>query len=428
MSAFTPTSTAVSSAPAVALWLRALHRLATAALGLALLLWMLLLLAAGALYFWLIPNIDSLRPRVESFLSDQMHTPVQIERISVQSVQGFPTFDLHNLEILDTASQPQLKLAQVSVSVSPLSLLQFKAERWTLDAPQVHIRRDQQGVWSIAGIAADPNAKPGAALDWLFSQKEIVIERGHLTFQDDLLKQPERTFSDALLVIRNGLRSHSIRLEAKPDKAVGQSVRILGQFKQPLLDTHAGHWQAWAGELYAKLEAPQVAAMLPYLPANQPLLGATSLLSGTAQIEAWSKIEPSKLLAIDVAALHIPNIARRLQLHAQLDKKILHLQADQIDLTSSVRVAKAAGLAPAWVEYLDHAKPKGQIKTLKLDATSSKVSAKAELDSVDAAGTVEISLDPQQAQSLELKGQFARLDLTAIPRFLPEQLPLALRQ
>ncbi len=230
----------------------------------------LVLMAAALLHGWVVPRIDDLRPRVETYLSEKTGHGVRIGNISAESSGWLPSFSLKDVQILDDQQVPALLLGRVQVDVSPLSLLTFEIDRLTIDAPTLAISRDAAGQITVAGFKIGSQATPSLASDWIFSQKEIVIRGGTLHWVDamphlfgnaDAL--PNATASNVQLTLQNGLRSHSILLEATPPVAFGQALQITGKFSQPLLEVHAGHWRTWTGGIDVQIKnIPELASNL----------------------------------------------------------------------------------------------------------------------------------------------------------------------
>ena len=244
--------------------------LAKSLLALILICCLLVLGAAGLLHGWAVPNINELKPRVENYLSEQTGHSVRIGNITAESSGFLPSFDLYDVQVLDDQQKSALVLGRVQVDVSPESILTFEIDRLSIDAPTLAVQRDSAGVLTIAGFKITPQATSGKALDWVFSQKEIVIKGGTLIWTDamphlfgDTDALPHARIEDVQLSLKNGLRSHTILLEAKPPLAFGQALRMTGKFTQPLLETHAGNYKAWTGSVDAQIKnIPELASLI----------------------------------------------------------------------------------------------------------------------------------------------------------------------
>lgn len=283
---------------------------------------------------WLSPNIDSLRPQLESYLSTQLQMVVRMDRIT--ATQNFH-FEIEHLRVMNSDQQTALSLGRIGMNLHPLSLLQGKVDQLVIDAPELHVLRDKQGLWHIGGIAAPPSTEPSALLDWMFSQTEIVIQNGKLHFQDDLKQQPALTLTEAHLLLRNGLRSHDLRLDAKLPAAWGDSLQWIGRFTAPVLSHHAGQWQHWSGAVYAKWRAPQLSSLFAYLPPTwqthaSPLKTfsqAHSTVSADSQLEAWGDIHQTKLTHAAMLGSNLLGFAKRLEVSSDLSTPLtLQMHAD----------------------------------------------------------------------------------------------------
>jgi uncharacterized protein YhdP len=378
----------VASAPSRAL--RLWHRLVTLALALVVLLWLIIIGMTVALKFWVAPNIDSLRPRIESFATQQMQLPVRIGSIRTlpsDSLLGLPSFELAQVRVLSAgdalanAPEPLLELARVTVSVSPMSLLQLKVEQLSLDALHLQVLRDKTGAWAIAGIASKPSQEPSTALNWLLSQKEIVLTHSRIDVLDDYLKQPRLSLQDAQLVLRSGMSSHHIRIDAVPPTGWGNSIQLMGQFRQPLLVKHKTDWSSWSGNLYASVIRPNPDKFKTYLPASMGPKLAPYLpwLAQTEQIEAWGQLERGQLTSMDALAVNIPHLASRVRVHVK-------------DLNA------AAGI---------------------------QIRADADLAHVHAAGKVNATW---QQGKLSVQADIQQFDLTQLHHYVPATAPEAARQ
>lgn len=103
-------------------------------------------------------------------------------------------------------------------------MLDLGLEQLVIDAPTLDIRRTASGEWRIAGLSLkQDNAPDSAAADWLFAQKEIVIQHGTVAWTDEFNPhQREKAplqLEDVTWVLRNSARHHHWRLDATPPRA-----------------------------------------------------------------------------------------------------------------------------------------------------------------------------------------------------------------
>ena len=134
-------------------------------------------MAWSALHFWIVPRIEDFRPRLEILASQAIGVPVQMGQLVALSSGWMPTFEIHNLALLDPEGRRALTLPKITFAISVRSVLNLGVEQLVIDSPTLDIRRTAQGEWRIAGLSLkNDGAIDSAAADWIFSQKEIVIQ------------------------------------------------------------------------------------------------------------------------------------------------------------------------------------------------------------------------------------------------------------
>ncbi len=358
---------------------------------------LLVLMCAAFLYGWVIPHMDSLRPRIEVYLSEQVGHTVQIENIAAEASGLLPSFDLKGIRILDATGQPTLQLGRVQVSLAPLSLLTFRMDSLTIDALELEVTRDAAGMLTVAGVSVMPKATPSKGLEWLLSQKEITLTNStvhwldaqpHLFGASNAL--PEATFKNVFLTLKNGIRSHDIELQATPPVGFGRSLQVIGGFTQPLLETRASHWQAWSGSLRAKAEdIPSFAKQLT----AELTLPATTLVATGEHIPLAALAPFTKMLGHPLPMSPEQSTALK-EVRGEMEQVTLHL--------------------------LDANKPTFQARV------------QTKLASPDAAGDFDIAWTSKdgtvQNGIVDAKGRLAHIDLAALHKYLPESISPVTRQ
>jgi len=350
---------------------------------------LLVLMWAALLHGWVVPNIDDLRPRIEAYLSERTGQGVRIGNITAESSGLLPSFDLKDVQILDVEQKIALALGRVQVSVSPLSLLTLEIDRLTIDAPVVAVSRHANGQITVAGFPIDSKAVSSKASDWVFSQKEIVISNGtliwtdaqpHLFGESDAL--PIATINNVAFTLKNGLRTHSILLEATPPLAFGQKMQLTGKFTQPLLETHAGRWQAWTG-------------------------------------------------GMDINIQKIPELASQIKVHTDWPIRNADIEGEQLMLSRLAKIAQIAGqtlpkdMAPDVALSIQVERFKLQVKDVSSDKLQARLEAK--LTSPDLAGEIDVAWK-KEGDKIDAIVNMTRIDLAALHRYVPTQAPPALRQ
>lgn len=285
---------------ATAVLLKRLLWVARSLLGLLVLAWSLLLIGWLTLHWGILPHIHQWRGPIEARASKALGLPVRIGNIEVRSSGWVPSFELREVQLLDAEQRPALRLPRVFAAVSARSLLSFEPrfEQLLIDGAELDIRRDAKGRISIAGLDfSGANDGDGSAVaDWFFNQGEFVIRGGALRWTDELRGAAPLALSDLQLVVRNGLRSHSFRLDATPPPEWGDRFNASGRFSQPLL-ARSGDWRRWSGQAHVSLPRADVREL------RQHVALPFELSEGDGALRGWFELKDGRPNAatVDVA-------------------------------------------------------------------------------------------------------------------------------
>lgn len=222
------------------------------ALRVLVLAWVTVVLLWCGLHFVIVPRIADFRPWVEAQATQALGLQVRIGDMRARSNGVFPSIELLNIVVSDRQGRAALSLPRVAVALSPRSLLGRGLEQLHIDSPELDIRRTQDGKWWVAGLdIGDTAAQDGAGADWLFSQAELALVNGRVTWTDETRDVQPVTFQRVNAVVRSRLRTHSLRLDADPPSHWGERLSVQGVFRQPLLTRHPGQWTEWDGQVFA---------------------------------------------------------------------------------------------------------------------------------------------------------------------------------
>lgn len=328
------------------------HSLRWALLILAL-LWALGVTAWGLLHWAILPHANDWRPWLEKEASKALGLELRIGRITVESGGWMPRMELGDVQVLDAAGRPALRLPRVAAVLSAHSLLALEPRfsQLLVDAPELTIRRDAQGRIFIAGLGLDEADKTDAGtteagMDWLFSQPELAIVNGRVRWIDEKRADAKPLeLSELNFVMRNGLRHHALRLDATPPLDWGRRFTLRGQFTQSLLK-RPGEFQHWSGQAFVELPRADLSQLRRHV--DLPF----QLSEGDGAVRAWADIKdgsPSSA-TLDLALrsvrlkllesapeLDLDHIQGRLDLARAKDK--LSLQAKQLGFVSGDGVA-----------------------------------------------------------------------------------------
>ena len=285
-----------------------LRWLARGLLGLVLVAWSLLLIAWLTLHWGILPHIQQWREPIEQRASRALGMPVSIGAIEVRSSGWVPSFELREVVLQGPDRQPALRLPRVYAAISPRSILSLELhfEQLLIDGAQLEVQRDANGRISVGGLDfSGPSAGGGnAAADWFFAQHEFVIRGGSLRWTDAMRQAEPLALTDLRLVIRNGLRSHDLRLDATPPPEWGDRFSLSGRFAQPLL-ARRGDWRRWSGSVYADLPRADVRALRQHVTLPFDLAEGVGALRGWVDVRGGEPVAATVDLALRAVSLRL---------------------------------------------------------------------------------------------------------------------------
>jgi uncharacterized protein (TIGR02099 family) len=247
--------------------------------------WIVLVIVWGALHFVIVPRIAEFRPVLEQQVTRMLGVTVRIGAIVARSNGLIPSLELNDVSFFDPQGREALKLPSVLAALSARSLMGLGFEQLTVDRPELEVRRAKDGRIWVAGLTLPgTGSNSSAGADWVFSQPELVIRHGTVTWVDEMRDVPPLALTDVDWVLRNQRRTHAVRLDANPPAHWGSRLSLSGIFKQRLLSRHASVWQDWEGQFYANFAQVDLAQLRLY--AN---LGV-DLAEGSGAVRAWVDI------------------------------------------------------------------------------------------------------------------------------------------
>ncbi|HNN09113.1 MAG TPA: hypothetical protein PKM62_09275, partial [Azospira sp.] len=268
------------------------------------------------LRYSVLPNIEAHRPRLEQLAGEGLGLPVHIGSIAA-GWQGLnPDLTLSDVRIDDGDGRPALAFSRVEVILDWSSLLhrQLRLGLLAIDEPVLHIRRDAQGRFVVAGLAVSAEGKSDdtAAVDWVLAQKRIRINGATLVWEDEQRGAPPLVLEDVNLALDNDGRRHRFGLAALPPSALAARIDIRGD----LVGDDVAALDGWKGQLFAELDYVDLAGWQQWV--DYPV----ALPRGRGAMRAWLGIAEGRLLDLttDVALEDV-----RLQLARNLPELRLSL-------------------------------------------------------------------------------------------------------
>lgn len=256
--------------------------------------WVLFGLTWFVLHGWIVPRIGEFRPRLEIEASKALGVPVRIGGITAHSQGMIPSFELRDVTLLDAQGREALRLPVILGALSASSIWGLGFEQLYIDKPELDIRRTADGKIYVGGldVSQDRAAGESAAADWFFSQTEFVMRGGTVRWTDEMNPAPPLALTQVDWVMRNTRRRHLMRLDATPPAEWGDRFTVRGIFRQSLLSSSAGDFDAWTGQLFAGFDRVDASRIRPYL--NLDALGI-ELTRGNGALRAWADISQGRV-------------------------------------------------------------------------------------------------------------------------------------
>lgn len=241
-----------------------------------------------SLRYGVLPNIEHYKPQIEKMAGTAIGRPVGISSIQASWKGLNPTLELGNVVLKDEGGKNALVLPQVSATLSWWSLFaaELRFENIEIVKPVLDLERQTDGRIYVAGFFIDPNKQgDGSGLDWVLSQKQIVIRDGSVIWSDKLRTAPELALTGVNLMLNNQWRHHKFAVKATPPAALAAPVDIRGDFQHQVFSRKISDFSTWKGELFADLQQTDLAALKTYF--DYPI----DLQKGSGTVRAWVKLD-----------------------------------------------------------------------------------------------------------------------------------------
>lgn len=226
-------------------------------------------LAAAAMFFWVLPNLDTHRDLLAQALSRALGQRVTIEAASGQWQQARPEFRLQGVRLHDAQGRPALYLPAFEASFAwrSLLLLEPRFNHIELKGLSLGARRARDGHLYVGGIPISPAASDSDFSSWLLRQGGVHIGGATLTWVDEVRAAPPLILQAVDFTLTNAGRTHRMRLRAVPPAAVARPLSVDATLQARDLD-HPATWNGQADARVAGVSFPRLAPWLevPYQP------------------------------------------------------------------------------------------------------------------------------------------------------------------
>ena len=238
------------------------------------------------LRYAVLPHIDQYQPHIETFASKALGQPVTIGHIGADWQGISPQLIFEDVVIRDGDGKQSLHMPEVSAVVSwwSAAVADLRLHSLEIVRPNLDIARDRDGQLFIAGVPIDltrNQESDGKSLDWLLTQKQVVIRDGAIRWNDRQRNAPELVLSDVELVLRNERNRHQLALKASPPSHIATPLDVRADFHHPLFASRFSDARQWKGALYADWGNTDLSAWRTYI--DYPF----EVTAGKGSVQTW---------------------------------------------------------------------------------------------------------------------------------------------
>lgn len=288
---------ATLSSSILALW-RGLHFTSRVLVVVAVLAVLLAGSAFLAVRHWLLPNADHLRAYVVEAAESRIGRRIAVGEMEVNWAGLRPDLTLRDVRLFDQRGFPVLTFDSVHAVLSwrSLAALAPRARVLAIDGPHVHLARDADGRFYLAGIALPDAPQEGAGeavfTDWLLHQETVMVRGARITWEDDARAAPPLTLENVELRLESAGSRHRAALRGAAPAALGGFLDLRADFT---LDS-IGEWRRADGEAFVALDSVTLEAWRPWV--DLPL----ELTRGRGAVRAWLTLVEGRPTAATVDA------------------------------------------------------------------------------------------------------------------------------
>ncbi|WP_291983456.1 YhdP family protein [Candidatus Accumulibacter sp. ACC005] len=300
-----------------------------------------------ALRYLILPNIEAYRVDIEEQVSQAIGLSVSVGQIAASWDGIHPDLLLSDVIIADSKGQPALALPRIHgvLSWSSLPRLALRLRLLQIDEPTLHLRRDSDGRFFVAGIALADAGGDNAVGDWILAQKEIRVRGATVAWEDAKREAPPLILEAVNFALDNDAHHHRFALTALPPPALAAAIDLRGDFR----GQHLGELEAWNGQAFVQIDYADLAVWRTWI--DYPIV----LQHGRGAMRAWVGFTAGKLdaltadlalddvnlrLANDLPALELEQLSGRIS--ARLSATGMSVDGSRVELLTEERKGKGA--------------------------------------------------------------------------------------
>lgn len=239
-----------------------------------------------------LPQIETYKTEIQSWVSKQMKHPVVIEKITAEWQGWTPNLYLGNIDLYtqdNTSVITRFDSAQIGIDlVDSVWELEIIPSYISVAGLDFSIYRHSDGSISISSDSNN-DQNPGANKDnqaalsgWLLKQKHIVLENASVTWLDEKKPNKDNEFSDVRIELKTDEKRLQLAANIKLPEQYGQSLNILLDVTGNILTPE------WSGTAYFDAKQFRPDNLLDEYPVKS--------INGAANFKLWTSWKNSKLM------------------------------------------------------------------------------------------------------------------------------------
>ncbi|MBY0437115.1 MAG: hypothetical protein K2W80_02900, partial [Burkholderiales bacterium] len=255
-----------------------------------------------SLRYYVLPNIDQHRERIAAMISEASGQRVTIGSIAAQWSGLRPHLSMLQVVVHDDAGRPALELQRVETTLSWRSMAVGSARTRMLEiiGPSLTVRRDAEGVLSVAGLQVSGTGDGGFGR-WVLEQRAVVIRDASVVWIDEARGAPELWLKQVQLRLESRGRRHRLGVTAVPPDGLAAPVDLRAEWRGNDLSRIA----EWDGRLYVALRDTSLSGWEAWV----DLPGGVE--SGTGAVRLWAEMQAGRLVSL-ISDVELASVRARL--------------------------------------------------------------------------------------------------------------------
>ncbi|MBI5611983.1 MAG: TIGR02099 family protein [Gammaproteobacteria bacterium] len=280
----------------------------------------LLALTFSVARLWLLPALAEKNLEIAAYLSEQSGYPVTIERLDSYWDGLNPGLRAFEFAVAaDARGRPVVRLKELRLSLAWLPLLIGRVEinSLVMVEPRLVFERLVDGRFRIGGfdpLDLESPAEQTGFIQWLFAQRELIVENGELLWLDHKRGAQRLTLTQVSLSLRNIADRHQLGVRALfPASLCERCAFIADVSGNPLIDDD------WTGKMFVEAVGLNIEKLPPIVREILP-----DEFRGRFSLRLWSEWKNNSLqlvkgdvgvadLRLPVPGLHRPLAVRQAQ-------------------------------------------------------------------------------------------------------------------